>query len=303
MEKICGIYKITNNLNHKSYIGQSVDIYKRWEKEKSHSAEAYTLQYALRHYGTNNFTFEIIEQCMPNQLNEREKYWIQYYDTFNTGYNETLGGDGKLLYNYEQIYYDWKNGYTCKELEEKYNCQDDVITRALRIYNISENETRRRNNEGIVIPIVMIDIVTSKRLKWFRSRLEVVDFLNLTVAQTVSIQKAISNKTKAFGYYWEKAKEEDKNLPNYSKEEILSYQQLDTCINNTHKEHLSISQRKVERPTREELKVLIRNVPFLQIGQKYQVSDNAVRKWCDYYNLPRKKSDIRKYTDEEWEKI
>ena len=54
---------------------------------------------------------------------------------------------------------------------------------------------------------------------------------------------------------------------------------------------------------REELKILIRSMPFVSIGKKYNVSDNAIRKWCDKYNLPRKASDIKKYTDEEWELI
>lgn len=48
-------------------------------------------------------------------------------------------------------------------------------------------------------------------------------------------------------------------------------------------------QRRCEWPTREVLKEKIRNKSFLQIGKEYNVSDNAVRKWCDYYNLPRKK--------------
>ena len=61
--------------------------------------------------------------------------------------------------------------------------------------------------------------------------------------------------------------------------------------------------RKTERPTREVLKKELREMPMLQIGKKYGVSDNAVRKWCDKYNLPRKVSDIKQYTDEEWEKI
>ena len=55
--------------------------------------------------------------------------------------------------------------------------------------------------------------------------------------------------------------------------------------------------------TRDELKSLIRSTPFTQIGVKYNVTDNAVRKWCDKFGLPRKVSDIKKYTDEEWEKI
>lgn len=63
------------------------------------------------------------------------------------------------------------------------------------------------------------------------------------------------------------------------------------------------SQRVTEWPTREELKRLIRLIPFTTIGKKYGVSDNAVRKWCDYYKLPRKVSEIKKYSDEEWNKI
>ena len=55
--------------------------------------------------------------------------------------------------------------------------------------------------------------------------------------------------------------------------------------------------------TREELKNLIRTTPFTQIGIKYYVSDNAIKKWCDKFNLPRRKKDINSYSDEEWEKI
>lgn len=64
-----------------------------------------------------------------------------------------------------------------------------------------------------------------------------------------------------------------------------------------------ILTRKVERPSREELKYLIREMPFTTIGKQFNVSDNAIRKWCLKYNLPNKKRDIEKYTDEEWLKI
>lgn len=58
-----------------------------------------------------------------------------------------------------------------------------------------------------------------------------------------------------------------------------------------------------ERPTREELKKLIREKPFTKIAELYNCSDNAVRKWCDKEKLPRKKIDIDKYSDEQWSKI
>ena len=54
---------------------------------------------------------------------------------------------------------------------------------------------------------------------------------------------------------------------------------------------------------RETLKKLIRTKPFTKIGEQYQVSDNAIRKWCIKFNLPSKKKDINSYSDEEWENI
>lgn len=59
----------------------------------------------------------------------------------------------------------------------------------------------------------------------------------------------------------------------------------------------------IDMPTKEELKELIRAMPFTKIGEKYGRTDNAIRKWCDYYNLPRKKTDINKISDEDWLKL
>jgi len=56
-----------------------------------------------------------------------------------------------------------------------------------------------------------------------------------------------------------------------------------------------------EKPiTREELKKLIRTKPFTEIGKMFNLTDNAIRKWCITFNLPSKKQDIKKYSDEEW---
>ena len=76
----------------------------------------------------------------------------------------------------------------------------------------------------------------------------------------------------------------------------------------THKAKLcvecaSLASRKVDRPSRDELKVLIREKPFTHIAKEYSVTDNAIRKWCETYNLPSKKKDINSFTNEEWEYI
>lgn len=58
-----------------------------------------------------------------------------------------------------------------------------------------------------------------------------------------------------------------------------------------------------ERPNREQLKNMIRVLPFTQIGKQYNVTDNAVRKWCDAYDLPRTKKVINIYSDDEWKEV
>ena len=60
------------------------------------------------------------------------------------------------------------------------------------------------------------------------------------------------------------------------------------------------NKRVVNRPDRTELKRLIRSNSFLCIAKNFGVTDNAIRKWCKYYDLPYKKKDIKKYSDEEW---
>ena len=64
-----------------------------------------------------------------------------------------------------------------------------------------------------------------------------------------------------------------------------------------------IKQQRCDRPSREDLKKLIRTKSFLFIARQFGVSDNSIRKWFKNENLPYKKSEIKQYSDEEWEKI
>jgi len=76
------------------------------------------------------------------------------------------------------------------------------------------------------------------------------------------------------------------------------YEEGNICVECTH-----LNARTVARPSREELKDLIRNESFVSLGRKYNVSDNAIKKWCKAENLPSTKTEINRYTDEEWRKI
>jgi len=99
-----GIYKVTNKLNGKFYIGKSKDIEKRWygyKKFHGQSKRTSLLLKAIQKYGVKNFLFEVIEECFFEQLNEREKFWIEKLQAQNKniGYNRMAGGDGGFTWN------------------------------------------------------------------------------------------------------------------------------------------------------------------------------------------------------------
>lgn len=97
---ITGIYKIQNQVNGKVYVGQSVDIYRRWREERAASKMIQDSEYdspksrAFRKYGIENFTFEVIEECPTNMLNLREQYWTEHYNSYAPyGYNVAIAGE------------------------------------------------------------------------------------------------------------------------------------------------------------------------------------------------------------------
>lgn len=101
-----GIYKIENIVNGRVYIGQSVDIEKRW---RSHTKELrkgthanVLLQDDWLIYGEEHFTFEVIKKCRSIKLNEFEKYYIKHYNAFDNGYNQTVG-NGRTLIDKREI--------------------------------------------------------------------------------------------------------------------------------------------------------------------------------------------------------
>ena len=94
---IVGIYKFTNKISGKSYIGQSINVKQRytnhiWSSKLDTPQQKF--DYAIKKYGIDKFNFEVIEELETSErLNEREIYWIKFYDTFKgCGYNMNAGG-------------------------------------------------------------------------------------------------------------------------------------------------------------------------------------------------------------------
>jgi group I intron endonuclease len=100
-----GIYKITNLQTGMCYIGATVNVHARWAQHKSNAANPTCKEYekplyiAMREYGIDNFSFEVLQECEIDELQTLEQYWIALYNTVRTGYNQTPGGVGARVVN------------------------------------------------------------------------------------------------------------------------------------------------------------------------------------------------------------
>lgn len=99
-DKITGIYRITNLDNDMCYIGQAVNIADRFKQHikcgLGIDAPQTKLYKAMLEEGVENFRFEVIEICQQSDLNDKEKYWIDFYQSTDWGYNQTTGGAKKI---------------------------------------------------------------------------------------------------------------------------------------------------------------------------------------------------------------
>ena len=137
------IYKITNNLNNKVYVGQtSKSLERRFNQHKNNYNKPYFSQLALYQafskYGIDNFTFEEIETVPDDQLDEREKYWIAYYDSYKNGYNSTMGGKAITLYEWDmdEIISLYNQYRSARKVAEIMGCDHSTIDNLLNSHQV-----------------------------------------------------------------------------------------------------------------------------------------------------------------------
>lgn len=138
------IYKVTNKINGKIYIGQTIQTVKeRWYRHCSKSgiskAELGThFKRAILKYGKENFSLETIEACDSSQLDEREKFYISYYDSYKNGYNSTIGGqDGSKPFktskeDEDQIISLYEYGFSLREIGREF-CLDKATVKGVLV--------------------------------------------------------------------------------------------------------------------------------------------------------------------------
>lgn len=143
-----GIYKIENLINSKTYIGQSIDIEKRWSVHKTELNRNYHhnmyLQNAWNKYGEGSFQFSIIEECQIDQLDSREIFWIAKFDSYKNGYNLTIGGGNTESFSKPIIQFDC----TGKELNRYLSVSEAETTTGICYSQISECCSHKRKTAG-----------------------------------------------------------------------------------------------------------------------------------------------------------
>lgn len=235
-----GIYKFTNKINGKSYIGQSTNIERRYKEHKTRKCENTLFHEAIEEYGFTNFDFLVVEICDISELNYKEVFYIKEYNTlFPNGYNISEGGHfghPMGLSSVEDVssiisllrYTDMSN----IEIGSLYDVSDQTIS------DINNGRIWRRDE--LVYPI--------------RNR------------------KIPKRYCKNCG----------KELYKYNKGDFCRKCMSKISINSS---HLKL-QKEIPVSKEDLFKLLCKN-SFVQVGKMFGVSDNAIRKWCDRYNIPR----------------
>lgn len=152
------IYKITNVVNNKVYIGQtSKDVSQRFDQHKKDYLRPYRshllIYKAMNKYGLDNFRFETIEEIENCFLDEREKYWIKYYNSFKNGYNSTLGGKAVSLLELDenQIILKYLELKSARKVAKSFNVDHSTVDKILNKNNVQRFSLGSQRSDSIIV--------------------------------------------------------------------------------------------------------------------------------------------------------
>ena len=197
------IYIIKNDINNHVYIGQtsrSVEI--RWKEHVRHNNQIINL--AIQKYGVEHFWIEQIEECDNSLLDERERFWISQYDSFNDGYNATSGGQDnqKAETNRVQEVLDlWNAGLTINRIVQQTKLNVETVRGYLNKNGIDHNQIKSRAN-------IFIGEAKAKAINQYSINNEFIKAWSST-AEAVrngyirsSIQRSLKDGKPHGGYIW-----------------------------------------------------------------------------------------------------
>ena len=201
------IYKITNTINQKVYIGKT--LLTPEARFKEHLADYERPRYekrplysAFKKYGTDKFVLETVEECSEEAVSEREEYWIQYYNSYRYGYNATRGGDGKRYADYDLIFTLYKQGKNIKQIRELTGHDDRTIATALNSKGITAEDRKKQGFQSIIKAVVMLDKNTLEELQVFESQSAAERFLGVKPGSSHIASVCKGKRKTAQGYAW-----------------------------------------------------------------------------------------------------
>lgn len=207
------IYKITNDINDKVYIGKTYfEIEKRFQEHCRDSikrrCEKRPLYSAMRKYGIEHFRVSLVEETeFPEQ---REIFWIEYYDSYNSGYNATTGGDGSARFSHDDIKNALLENLCTAQIAELFGCSSYTVRNIAKEYGIDViNKANDKMKETLGKPVEQYSL-DGKYLTTFDSSADAArwcidnfdDITTVAVARA-SISQAASGKRKQYhGFIW-----------------------------------------------------------------------------------------------------
>lgn len=205
------IYKITNLINNKCYIGQTKrNPMLRWYEHKYYSKKGVTYKSAIYHamqkHGIDNFSFEILESVSNTLLDEREQYYIETLNTFICGYNNTKGGDGNKGYTRKKKHEDiipdlYKELNSTEKVAKQLGISRITVRTILKEKELFKIQKKKSfDYKKLEVCQLTIDL---KLINTFSSLTEACQSIGLTNKQVTEISKCCKGKRKtAYGFIW-----------------------------------------------------------------------------------------------------
>lgn len=210
------IYLIENKINGKKYVGQtSYSITQRFQEHirNSNRFPERTLYRAFHKYGIDSFDLILLEEVEEKELSQRECFWIQKFNTYQNGYNETLGGEGTSLYNKEEIIEQYQKIQCINDVAILFNCDRSTVQRILTTANIPIKENTKIIQERYGNNLTAYNPKTKEKIKSFSSQSQAGEWIIQQQKTTITNIKKLSyvigraargldNRKTAYGYDW-----------------------------------------------------------------------------------------------------
>ena len=197
------IYIIKNDINDKVYIGQtsrSIEI--RWKEHVRHHGQL--IDDVIHKYGREHFYIDQVEECADEELDSREQYWINYYNSLQNGYNLTSGGKENITYTnnkVQEVLSLWEEGLTINRIVKTTKLNVETVRKKIKKNGIDHQQIKDRAN-------IFIGAAKAKQIAQYTPD---GDFIQLwpSTAEAVrngytrsSIQRSLKDGLSHSGYIW-----------------------------------------------------------------------------------------------------